>query len=113
MGSYSPRFRRQDSIGLFFTSPYVSMEMVGKVLFNKMKIESRKIIGVQNISKDKVVVKFNCSDTFKDVLRNFEDKVLQVSEIDSVKLINISSQITYVSACNSPFEMDDEIIIGM
>ena len=109
MGSLKP-FRRNDSIGLFF-STYASVEIVRKVLFDLMKIESSKIAGVQDLNKEKIVVKFFSHETFLDVVRSYEDKVIKVNDIDTVKVINISSGTTYVSIRNAPFEMDDEVII--
>ena len=110
MGSYKVPFRRQDSIGLFF-STYASVELVRKVLYDFMKIDSRMICGVQNLNKEKIVVKFFCNETFLDVVRKYKDKVIKIDDVDTVKVIDISSGTTYVSIRNAPFEMDDEVII--
>ena len=76
-----------------------------------MKIDSRMICGVQNLNKEKIVVKFFCNETFLDVVRKYEDKVIKIDDVDTVKVINISSGTTYVSIRNATFEMDDEVII--
>ena len=111
MGTY--RFRRQDSLGLQFTAPYVSMEMVGTVLFSEMNVNIGDIAGVQNIGKNKIVVKFTSTSTFMDVMEKFEDRVIAINNVDSVKVINLSSTITFVSVRNAPFEMDDDVIINI
>ena len=111
MSTYIPRFRRQDSIGLFFTSPFVTMEMVGKLLFDEMKIECSKIVGVQNISKDKVIVKFDSNETFLSIVKEYEDKIMRINDTYSVKVVNISTGLTFVSVCNAPFEMENDTII--
>ena len=79
------------------------MEMVGKVLFSEMSVNIGDIAGVQNIGRNKIVVKFTSSSTFMDVMDKFEDRVIALNNVDSVKVINLSSTITFVSVGNAPF----------
>ena len=96
-----------------FTSPFVSMEMVGKVLFSEIKLEYRHIEGVQNISRDKMVVKFDCHETFRNVIQDYDEKIMQIDAIESVRVVNISTEVTFVSVRNAPFEMKEECLINI
>ena len=114
MGSYNPFLRRQDSIGLFFHStPFVSMELVSKVLLCEMNIKCDEIVGVQHLSRNKIVVKFGSKDIFNRIVNDYEDQTLKINESETVKIINLSSSVTYVSVRNAPFEMDDELITNI
>ena len=100
-------------MGLFFTAPYVSMDMVSNVLLNKMNVNCNDIIGVQNLNRNKVVVKFGSTEGFMNIMEEFEDKMIKINEVEMVRIVNLSNSFTFVSIRNAPFEMDDDLIVGI
>ena len=109
MGSYVPPLRRKDSFGLEFNN-YPDMESVRKVLFESMKLTVDSIIGIQNLNRNRIVVKIISSDMFEEVMNKFEDQTIVFGAV-SVKVINLSKSFSYVSVRNAPFELDDDTIV--
>lgn len=87
--------------------------MVSDILFQGMNLKCDEIIGVQNISRNKVVVKLVSREKFMDIINQYEDTTVMLDSTDSFKIVNLSSTVTYVSIRNAPFEMDDGSIISI
>ena len=104
-------FRRKDSFGMQF-SAYPSQDMVAKWLFSHMNLAHDSIIGVHNINRNRVIVKVE-QNVFTDLMEKFEDKEISSDQLGlgSVKIVNLSKYISYVSIRNAPFEFSDEKLI--
>ena len=110
MSFYVPPLRRKDSFGLQF-SGYPALDVVGEILLDTMKLKPEMIIGVQNVNRNRVIVKVD-AQTFINVMQDFEDKELETKS-GKVKVVNLSSTFSFVSIRNAPFELSDELIINI
>ena len=109
MSSFTPPIRRQDSIGLFFSfSP--DYNQVCDVVFDILKIDHNEIIGFQQLSKEKYVLKFSKSFIFQTFCDEYDEKDVDIGNGKSVRIINFSRQYTYISIRYAPFDMGNDIL---
>ena len=111
MGTYSVPLRRKDSFGLQFAA-YPTMKIVSDALFKSMKVKLEEIIGVQTTSRNRVIVKV-IPNVFSYLMKEYEDKYLDVEKFGQFYVKNLSSSVTYVSIRNAPFEMSDETLSAL
>ena len=107
MGGYVPPLRRKDSFGMHFTF-YPSMGLVSEILYNKMNLTIDNIVGVQNISNNRVVIKV-VPHKFEEIMDEYEDKEIVINA-GVVRVINLSNSFSYVSIRNAPFELENDIL---
>ena len=112
MASFPTYLRRKDSFGLQFSGD-MTIENVCIVLFRELKLVIADILGVQNVNRNKVVVKLSTENKFQEIVKDFEDKLIKLSEENNVKIVNLSTTNTYVSIRNAPFELSDELLINI
>ena len=107
-----PPLRRKDSFGLEF-SFYPSMDAVSEVILEKMNMKTDDILGIQNLNRNKVVIKVANTQVFESCMRRFEDQEVILGNLSKVRVTNLSATYTYVSVRNAPFELDDSYLISV
>ena len=71
------------------------MQSVSEILFKIMGIAVDKIEGIQNLNKNRIVVKMSLNEEFLKLMKKYEDRVVASGSL-SAKVINLCMSYTYV-----------------
>ena len=95
---------------LFFSCPTVARNTVSEVIFKGLVVKCDDVIGVQNISRNMIVVKFNLTSIFNDIVRKYKDRQCMMNYTDHFKVVNLSSTVTCIVVRNATFEIEEGAI---
>ena len=101
--------RRQDTVGFFF-SFYPDYGAVCDFIFDVLKVDYNDIIGFQQLSGNKVAMKFANNRVFQDFCDKYDEKECTLGPGKTVRVINFSRIYTYVSIRQVPFDMDNALL---
>lgn len=105
--------QRKTSVGLLFSNENISYVEVCEVIFDVLSVKYDVVTGLQFFKNNKVILKFKGEKPFRAFLDKYEGQVTSLpasAGTGTVKIINFSSSVTFVSVRNAPFEMPDPLI---
>lgn len=110
--TYTPPIRRKDSVGLIF-SRRPDYDVVSNLIFEKLGIDADDIIGFQSMFNNKVVIKFSDRSRHEAFVNDYDEKVFALSDGLNVRIVNFSTNYTFVSIRYAPFDMDNESLVSI
>ena len=99
-------------MGLIF-SRRPDYDVVSNLIFEKLGIDADDIIGFQSMFNNKVVIKFSDRSRHEAFVNDYDEKVFALSDDLNVRIVNFSTNYTFVSIRYAPIDLDNESLVSI